>query len=272
MHRIAVLTLAVVWPLAAQHENEKEKTKHPFIGDPGAIEAGRALFAGGCAACHGAEGQGGRGPNLRERIYWHPVDEETLYKVIRKGIPDGGMPSAQLSEDQTWQVVAFVRSLTAPAIETHVPGNAAAGETLFWGKAGCGECHSIRGRGGKLGPDLTNAGATRPLPQLRQDILDPDAGGASGYRSVSVVLRSGVTLAGVARNRTDYSLELQEANGNLHLLGMPEIREIKLGKGSPMPKDYAQRLSKAELDDILAYLSRQSARPIESKKEARGNR
>src|SRR5215469_10882218 len=106
MHRIAVLSLAGVLPLVAQHGGEKEKTKHPFIGDPAAIEAGRVLFAGGCAACHGAEGQGGRGPNLRERIYWHPVDEETLYRVIKNGIPAGGMPAAGLSEDQLWQVVA----------------------------------------------------------------------------------------------------------------------------------------------------------------------
>jgi len=63
----------------------------------------------------------------------------------------------------------------------------------------------------------------------------------------------------------------QRPNGSLHLLSMSAIQEIKLSKGSPMPKDYAQRLNKVELDDILAYLSRQSARPIEPKKEARGN-
>src|SRR3954452_19209313 len=113
MHRLAFLSLVVVLPLAAQHEKKDDKLKHPFLGDPDRIAAGRKLFAGGCAACHGAEGQGGRGPNLRERIYWHPVDEDTLYKVVQKGIPAGGMPAAGLSEDQTWQVVAFVRSLTA---------------------------------------------------------------------------------------------------------------------------------------------------------------
>ena len=266
MPRLAFLCLAVMLPLVAQHDNKDDKPKHPFLGDPGAIAAGRELFAGGCAACHGAEGQGGRGPNLRERIYWHPVDEDTLYSVIQKGIPAGGMPAAQLSEDQTWQVVAFVRSLTAPAIENPMPGDLAAGEALFWGKARCGECHSVRGRGGKLGPDLTNAGSTRPLAQLRQDILDPDAGGASGYQSVAVVLRSGAALAGVARNRTNYSLELQDAKGTLHLLSMADIREITLRKGSAMPKDYRARLSKTELDDILAYLSRQSARAIEMKR------
>jgi putative heme-binding domain-containing protein len=271
MNRVAFLFFAGLLLLSAQHEPKEDKPKNPFIGDPKAIETGRLLFASGCAACHGNEGQGGRGPNLRERIYWHPVDEDVLYKVIRKGIPAGGMPAAALSEDQLWQVVAYVRSLTAPAIETVAPGDPAAGETVFWGKAGCSGCHAIRGKGGKLGPDLSNAGATLPLPQLRQDILDPDAGGASGYRGVSVVLSKGGTLQGVARNLTNYSLQLQDAHGDLHLLSMSEIREMTLAKGSPMPKDYAKRLTSSELEDVLAYLSRQSARPIEPKSEKKSD-
>lgn len=264
MNRIAVLWLAVLLPLAAQHEDNSKKPLDRMMSDPKNIEAGRVLFANGCAACHGGEGQGGRGPNLRERIYWHPVDEDVLYKVIKNGIPAGGMPAAALQEEQFWQVVAYVRSLTLPAIETAVPGDGAAGETLFWGKAGCGECHSIRGRGGKQGPDLTNAGSTRPLPQLRQDILDPDAGGVSGYRTVKVVLRTGAVLQGAARNVTNYSLSLQDNEGNLHLLAMSDIKEMTLGKGSSMPKDYRKRFTTHEIDSLLAYLSRQSARPIEA--------
>src|SRR6059058_4530022 len=128
MHRLTFLSLAIVLPLAAQPDKKDDKPKHPFLGDAEAIAAGRKLFAGGCAACHGGEGQGGRGPNLRERIYWHPMDEDTLHGVIQKGVPAGGMPAAQLNEDEAWQVVAFVRSLTAPAIETFVPGDPAAGE------------------------------------------------------------------------------------------------------------------------------------------------
>src|SRR5215212_8687746 len=119
------LYLAAALPLAAQHENQTDKTK--FIGDLKAIEAGRALFANGCAACHGADGRGGRGPNLRERVFWHPVDDETLYKAIEKGV-SGGMPPANLPEEQTWQVVAFVRSLTSPAYENKAPGDPRAGE------------------------------------------------------------------------------------------------------------------------------------------------
>jgi putative heme-binding domain-containing protein len=267
MRMAILLSLAISLPATAQHEKAGGAPKHPLLDDPTFIEAGRKLFAGGCAACHGAEGEGGRGPNLRQRIFWHPMDEDTLYKVVQKGIPGGGMPAANLQEDQVWQVVAFVRSLTSPAINTIVPGDPAAGEAVFWGKGGCGGCHSIRGKGGRLGPDLTNAGATTALPQLRQDILDPDAGGAAGYRSVTVVLQDGKVLKGVARNRTNYSMQVQDADGNLHLLSAADIREMTLGKGSPMPKDYGTRLSRTELENLLAFLSRQSARPIEVAKK-----
>jgi cytochrome c oxidase cbb3-type subunit III len=267
MRRTAILCLTLVLPLAAQHEKDGQKTKHPFLGDPAAIDAGHKLFSAGCAACHGGEGQGGRGPNLRERIYWHPVDEDNLFKVVKQGIPGGGMPGANLSDDQTWQVVAFVRSLTAPAIETNVPGDPSAGEQVFWGKGNCGNCHSIRGRGGKMGPDLSNAGGSRALPQMREDILDPDADGAVGYRPVTAVLTNGKTIKGVARNRTNYSIQIQEASGELRLVPVSDIRELTIGRGSPMPKDYATRLSKTELDNVLAYLARQSARPVEAGKK-----
>ncbi|MBI1792354.1 MAG: c-type cytochrome [Acidobacteria bacterium] len=267
MRFCVALCLAAAWPVAAQHEKEGEKPKHPFIGDAKAIEAGRTLFGGGCAACHGAEGQGGRGPNLRERVMWHPLEDDTLFSAIQKGIPGGGMPAANLPEDQAWQVVAFVRSLTSPAYENPVAGDVKIGQELFWGKAGCSGCHQIQGRGGKLGPDLTNIGATRAAPQLREAIVDPDADGAPNYRGATVVLKSGKTLRGVARNRTNYSLQLQDADGNLHLLSMAEVSELTLTKGSPMPKDFAQRLGKPEIDNLVAYLSRQSLRPPEPKKK-----
>jgi len=47
---------------------------------------------------------------------------------------------------------------------------------------------------------------------------------------------------------------------------MADVREMTLSAGSPMPKDYKSKLSSQELDDLLAYLSRQSMRPREEKK------
>jgi putative heme-binding domain-containing protein len=156
--------------------------------------------------------------------------------------------------------VAFVRSLTAPAAEGKVPGDVRKGEALFAAK-GCVGCHQVNGKGGQLGPDLSNAGAMRALPQLREAIVDPDADGAFGYRAVTAVMNDGRVLKGVARNRTNYSLQLQDAQGKLHLLNVADIKELSVGKGSPMPKDYGKKLTKQEIDDLISFLGRQTLRP-----------
>jgi putative heme-binding domain-containing protein len=256
------LAIALLLPLPAQHDAKKDdKPKHPAIGDPVAIAAGAKLFTASCAGCHGPKGEGGRGPNLRSRGSWHPLDEEELFQVIQKGVPGADMPGSNLPDEQIWRIVAFVRALTAPAIESPPSGDAKAGEELFWGKADCGRCHRILGRGGMLGPDLSNIGAVRPAEQLRESILQPDADGFPGYRGVVVKTAKGQIVRGVARNRTNYSIQILDESGKLHLIPMTDVREIDESKHSPMPGDYKQRLSREEIDNVVAFLSRQSVRP-----------
>jgi putative heme-binding domain-containing protein len=104
----------------------------------------------------------------------------------------------------------------------------------------------------------------RPFQQIRESVMDPDADGWQTYRGVTVVMRDGKTIRGVARNRTNYSMQVQDAQGKLHLLSSAEMRDVVLSKGSPMPGDFAKRLSKQEMEDLLAFLSRQSLRAAET--------
>src|SRR5262245_35197671 len=146
----SVLLLLISTPLLAQRSN------------PDAVEAGRQLFLGACSACHGASGQGGAGPSLVSgRMSRLP--EARLFKSIKEGLPGTDMPPFKLPDAKIRQLAVFVRSLSAPAIESHVAGNAAAGKALFFGAAGCAKCHMVAGQGGVLGPDLSNAGVTRTL-------------------------------------------------------------------------------------------------------------
>ncbi|MBI3210555.1 MAG: c-type cytochrome [Candidatus Solibacter usitatus] len=256
--------LALLLPLGAQHDASKEgKKKNPAMGNPEAIAAGMKLYQGSCAACHGTTGQGGRGPNLRQRGAWHPLDDDALYRTIQKGVPSSDMPALNLPEAQLWQLAAFVRSLTAPAAEAQLSGDARAGEELFWGKGNCSNCHRLLGRGGMLGPDLSNIGATKPAEDIRESIVDPDADGFLRYKGVTAVLKSGQTIKGVARNRTNYSIQVQDAQGTLHLLSMTNVKQLTFSDHSPMPRDFATRFSKRELDNLLAFLAKQSVRPYE---------
>jgi hypothetical protein len=83
------------------------------------------------------------------------------------------MPPANLPPEQTWQVVAYVRSLTAPRIDNKAPGDAKAGEDLFGAKAAAADS-SHQGRGGSLGPDLPKLPRCGPSADSRP-VLDPVA-------------------------------------------------------------------------------------------------
>src|SRR4051794_11051554 len=167
MRFAAFLVLSL--PLFAQHGRYMSESRNPAIGNPEAIVAGAKLYATSCAGCHGPDGSGGRGPNLVRRSLWHPLSDENIFSTIRSGIPGADMPATKLADDQTWQLVAFLHALIGPASENNIPGDPAAGEKIFWGsKAGCSGCHPIAGRGGRIGPDLTNEGGSRPLALIRE--------------------------------------------------------------------------------------------------------
>lgn len=256
MRALAVILLAV--PLLAQHGRYLNDSQHPSIGKPEAIAAGAKLFMGSCAGCHGPDGGGGaRGPNLVRRSLWHPLSDDAIFQVIQKGVPGTDMPPTKLPDDQTWNLVAFIHSLTGPASTNPVPGDPVLGNEIFWGaKANCSQCHAVLGKGGRLAPDLSNVGGSRPLAVIRESIVEPAKDlFYLGNEAATVVLKNGQTFDGVARNRSNYSIQLVDTKGILHLIRMNDVKELTLSASTPMPTDYGKRLSRTELRDLLAYLA-----------------
>lgn len=252
-------------PLLAQHGRYLSDSKNAAIGDPQAIAAGTKLFMGSCAGCHGPDGGGGaRGPNLVRRSLWHPLSDDAIFQVIRTGVAD--MPPTKLTDEQTWTLVAFIHALTGPASTNPIPGDPAAGKAIFWGaKAGCANCHAIRGQGGSMGPDLSNVGGSRPLAVIREAIVEPAKDlYYLGNEATTVEFKNGKILQGVAKNRSNYSLQLVDSQGALHLIQMQDVKKLTVSDTTPMPTDYAKRLSRTELRDLLAYLGIQDVRAKES--------
>jgi putative heme-binding domain-containing protein len=119
----------------------------------------------------------------------------------------------------------------------------------------------ILGSGGFLGPDLTNIGESSTLKQLRQSIVDPNARIEDGFGAVTAVLRDGTRIQGVAKNNSNYSVQILDAAGKLHLLNMADVGQIRFGKTSLMPDNYGKTLTSHDLENILAFLSQQAVRP-----------
>jgi hypothetical protein len=81
-----------------------------------------------------------------------------------------------------------------------------------------------------------------------------------GEEAVTVSLKNGKQIQGVARNRNNYSLQLLDRKGDLHLISMLDVDQLTISTRSPMPGDFGQRLSKQELQDLFAFLARQTVR------------
>jgi cytochrome c oxidase cbb3-type subunit III len=264
---LAVGLLGALLALGGQDTPGVNEKKNPFTGQKAAIEAGAQRFKAGCAACHGADAEGGRGPALAGNRDLQAMNDEQLFKTIRQGIPGTSMPPSQMPDELTWQVAAFVRNLSSPAAQAVLPGNSAAGHELFYGKSGCSNCHAIRGAGGSLGPDLSEAGANLTMRDLQENILHPSARIAPGFDSVVVILKNGERIEGVAKDNTNYAMSVMDKGGRLHLLNKADVSRVEFSNKSLMPEDAGTRLRPDELNDLISFLATQTIRPVSSFEE-----
>ncbi len=230
--------------------------------DPAMIEAGGKLFVGSCSVCHGIDGRGGaRGPDLSQGLVINRGEDDEVAQVIRKGVPGSSMAAFDLPDLQIRQLVAFIRSLSTKASQLSVPGDTESGKQVFFVKARCSDCHMIRGQGGFLGPELSNIGNERTLAEIRESILRPGSTPQRRYRAAIIVTANEDTITGVVQNRDSFSLQLIDERGGLHFFLIPELRKIEVRQKSLMPDNYETLLNPKELQDLLAYLSRQTVAP-----------
>lgn len=246
-------TFLFVLVAAAGIGQAADKT-NPFAADPKAADTGRGMFRIYCSACHGIRAEGGRGPDLTRAVYNVGEKDADIYKVISAGSPGTDMPSydASLGDEGIWRIVSFLRSVSKKDTET-AKGDPAAGDRLFWGKGGCGQCHRVGRRGGRLGPDLSMVGRTRSLKYLRDSVIDPDADLAADVARIEVVTRDGRKIVGVQRSYDFFSVQLMDLQENYHSFFKDEVRSVKREMKSVMP-NYSKSLSSDELNNLLAYM------------------
>lgn len=216
------------------------------------IARGRTLFLAQCAYCHGDDGAGGRGAVLTRRVLRRAPTDEALFRIVNRGIPGTGMPGNAMSAREVWQVVAYARSLGRLKREP-LPGDASRGAQVYQTQ-GCAACHTVAGRGGPTGPDLTDVGARSNPVFLRRSLIEPQADLPTEFLQVRAVTRTGERLSGVRVNEDTFSVQFRDATGRLHSYFKDQLAELARDMtGTPMPS-YRDRLGPGSLDDLVAYL------------------
>lgn len=220
--------------------------------EPADIEYGRRVYLEQCAACHGEDGAGVAGVDLRSGPLRRAALDRELIQVIRNGIPGTGMLAIDLDTAEMTGIVAYVRNMTYE-IDVAALGDAGRGRAIFEGPGECLRCHRLQSRGLRTGPDLTRIGALRPLSALRRSLLDPTGTMRPIDRPVELVTADGTRVSGRRLNEDTYTVQILDDDARLRSFDKADLREFRVVTESPMPT-YGDRLGPAELADLLAYL------------------
>ena len=234
-----------------------QATTNPLADDAKAVDAGKNIYRGRCAVCHGIDAKGYRGSDLTTGDWIHGGSDSQIFATIARGITGTEMPAnVNMSEEEVWMVIAYLRTLSAPGSAAAERGDAARGEDLYQAKnkGNCGQCHMIDGRGGRLGPNLSRIGASRSVAALEREIRRPAEVIPVGFETITVVMPDGRRVRGVRKNEDTFSVQIMTASEELRSFFKRDLKEVVADEQSLMPAFGPERLTDDELADLVRYL------------------
>ena len=110
------------------------------------------------------------------------------------------------------------------------------------------------GKGGKIGPDLSNVGNNRHSRDLLESIVFPSASLVRQYEPFTVVTTEGRVLTGLISRETTSAIYVQQQVGEPVMVARKDIEELVPSTVSIMPKGLEQALRKQDLADLISYL------------------
>jgi quinoprotein glucose dehydrogenase len=126
----------------------------------------------------------------------------------------------------------------------------------------CVRCHKVNGDGGDAGPDLSVIGKQKSPEYLLESIIKPNAKIAEGFDVVTLTLKNGASEAGSIVSESATQIVLKRADGSQATIDPKQVT-ARQSAPSSMPEIYGQVMSRAELRDLVAFMtSLQVAEPV----------
>ncbi len=131
------------------------------------------------------------------------------------------------------------------------PGDVAKGREVF--KRECASCHVAGTIGVTVGPSIASIG-TKTAQELLTSVLDPNREVDPRYLNYAVTLNDDRTLSGIISAESPTAITLRRADGQGETVLRSQIAELRSTKLSLMPEGLEEKISAAEMADLLAFL------------------
>ncbi len=130
------------------------------------------------------------------------------------------------------------------------------GRRVFYhpNSAGCFKCHTVHGRGGKIGPDLSTIARSMSREKLIDSILEPSREIAPQFVAWTIETKDGRTISGMIVHENEGKTIIGDAEGKLTEVKTIDIEVRTPQKTSVMPEKLVERMTLQEIRDLLAFL------------------
>lgn len=160
-----------------------------------------------------------------------------------------------------------LESVEAPEIPELKGGDWARGRALFSGEeARCSTCHSVRGHGGRIGPDLSNL-IHRDYASVLRDIHTPNAAINPDYIAYAVELKDGRVLQGAVQTENGRVI-VSDTNGRQIAVAASDVERMTASSASIMPEGLDKNLGPAKMRDLLTFLLTAPLQPAPIERES----
>jgi quinoprotein glucose dehydrogenase len=137
-------------------------------------------------------------------------------------------------------------------------GDAARGLEVYSTNAAlsCKRCHALKPDVTMVGPSLSDIGAKRTRAEILESIVQPNAKITEGFQTTSLLLETGLAVAGILRREDDQHAVLVDPEGKEVVVEVASIEERSQGL-SAMPDGLMQHMTPRDLRNLVAFLSMQ---------------
>jgi putative heme-binding domain-containing protein len=117
----------------------------------------------------------------------------------------------------------------------------------------CSPCHSARGQGGQVGPQLDGVGHRTPEDLLAK-VLAPTRNVAPSFRYETVILKNGDVFTGLYRREQGVSIAFVDRDGKEVSVPKSQIAQRRITPYTIMPSNFMDVVPETELHNLIAYL------------------
>jgi putative heme-binding domain-containing protein len=227
-------------------------------------------------------------PGSRAKIEWRGSNEVGL--TVESTVGGDGLPleltlatgEGEPALDVAWHTAEDLRARALPLRRLRVPwatqrvadagpmrarqipeiagGDWERGRQVFNGaQAACAACHQVRGRGGVIGPDLSNL-VHRDYASVLQDIVNPSAAINPDRLAYAIELKAGGSVQGMVLDETPSEYVVGDATGATRRIAKSDVVAMKASAVSLMPTGLWENLNEGQRRDLMMFLLTEPAK------------